>query len=287
MIRSPSTSEAFRHCEEMAKRHYENFPVASFLVPRELRPFVWAVYAFARTADDAADEGSLDPAERLRTLDAMERSLDAAYAGEPEGSVFVAIAETAARTGLPKQPLADLLAAFRQDVTTTRYPTFDALLRYCRYSANPVGMMVLHIFGQANGRTIPRSDEICTALQLTNFWQDVRNDLEKGRIYLPLEDLSRFGYTEKDLHGGIADGRFRSLMRFEIERTRALFARGRGILGEVSGRLRWELDLTLRGGMEILSAIERAGYDVFTRPPRLGASDWAKIVLRTATGRDR
>ena len=281
---SPTIEESFLHCERIAKEHYENFPVASLAVPRNLRPYVWAVYAFARVADDFADEGSRLPAKRLEALDSWERQLDDALAGHPGGPVFVALGETVARTSLPVQPLRDLLIAFRMDVTTSRRQTFDEVLGYCRCSANPVGRLVLQLFGAASVATVERSDDICTALQLTNFWQDIAVDLQKDRIYLPLDDLERFGYTEADLRASVLDARFRELMKFQVDRTRSLFLRGRPLLALVSGRLRFELDLTWRGGMAILDALEQSGYDVFTTRPVVGRADKLRILAAAIFG---
>jgi phytoene synthase len=282
--RSPTIEESFLHCERIAKEHYENFPVASIAVPRNLRPYVWAVYAFARVADDFADEGVRSPAGRLEALDSWERQLDDALAGRPAGPVSVALGETVARTSLPVQPLRDLLSAFRMDVTTSRRQTFDEVIGYCRCSANPVGRIVLHLFGAASEAAVERSDDICTALQLTNFWQDIAVDLQKDRIYLPLDDLRRFGYTEEDLRAPVLDARFRELMKFQVDRTRSLFLRGRPLLALVSGRLRFELDLTWRGGMAILDALERSGYDVFTARPVVGRADKLRILAAAIFG---
>jgi len=281
---SPTTEDAFRHCERIAKEHYENFPVASLAVPRHLRRYVWTVYAFARIADDFADEGSQTPAWRLEELDSWERRMDEALAGRPVGPVFVALRETVVRTSLPVQPLRDLLAAFRMDVTTARRQTFDEVLDYCRCSANPVGRLVLHLFGAANPAAAARSDDICTALQLTNFWQDIAVDLQKDRVYLPLDDLARFGYTEQDLRTPVLDERFRKLMKFQVGRTRSLFLRGRPLLDMVRGRLRFELDLTWRGGMAILAALERSGYDMFRSRPAVGRTDRLRILAAAIFG---
>lgn len=292
---SPGLREAFRYCERIARGHYENFPVASLAVPRGIRPYVWAVYAFARAADDFADEGARTPAERLRDLESWERALDETVAAAgapaavrearaPASPVFAALGETIARTSLPVQPLYDLLSAFRADVTTPRHATFDDLLGYCRCSANPVGRLLLHLFGAATAPAVERSDDICTALQLANFWQDVAVDLQKDRIYLPLDDLGRFGYTETDLRAGTVDERFRALMKFQADRTRALFLRGRPLFGMVGGRLRFELDLTWRGGMAVLDAIERSGYDVFRARPAVGRADRLRILAAAIFG---
>lgn len=285
---SPSLEESFRHCERIAKEHYENFPVASLAVPGRIRPYVWAVYAFARAADDFADEGSLSPAERLELLYSWERQLDDALTndpgGAPSGPVFVALRETVARTSLPAQPLRDLLTAFRMDVTTNRRRTFEDVLEYCRYSANPVGRIVLHLFGAATPAALERSDDICTALQLANFWQDIARDLRQDRIYIPLDDLARFGYTESDLRASALDDRFRGLMKLQIDRTRSLFLRGRPLLDLVSGRLRFELDLTWRGGMAILASLEQSGYDVFTARPIVGRAGKLRILAAAILG---
>ena len=271
------TREAFRHCLEVARRHYENFPVASIFIPRNLRPHVAAIYAFARAADDMADEGDGPPADRLERLDRWESRLDACYRGDPEHPVFVALADTVRRYGIPRKPLADLLEAFRMDVTRTRYERFEDLMEYCRHSANPIGYLVLTIFGKAGERNVELSDLICTALQLTNFWQDMSLDLKKGRLYVPLEDLARFGYTEYDLGHAVTDDRFRRLMEFEVSRTREMFRTGKELLNHVGGPLRFELLLTYRGGMAILDAIEKQGYAVLSERPVLSA--WDKISI--------
>ena len=271
------TREAFRYCLGIARRHYENFPVASIFIPRDLRPHVAAVYAFARAADDMADEGDDLPATRLEHLDRWEARLDACYGGQPDHPVFVALADTVRRYGIPRKPLADLLRAFRMDVTRRRYNRFEDLLEYCRYSANPIGHLVLYIFREARGRNAELSDQICTALQLTNFWQDLSLDWKKGRVYLPLEDLALFGYTEEDFRHGVVDDRFRRLMEFEVSRTREMFAQGRELLYAVGGPLRFELLLTYRGGMAVLDAIENQGYAVLSQRPIISA--WDKVTI--------
>ena len=270
--------DAYAYCERMARAHYENFPVASFFIPAEKRPYVWSVYAFARTADDFADEGHRTEEGRLAKLDDWGSQLEACYRGSANHPVFVALADAAASTGIPQQLLADLLSAFRMDVTKHRYATYDELLGYCRCSANPVGRLVLQIFGHARERTMLQSDAVCTALQLTNFWQDVATDWQKGRIYLPLEDMSRFGYTESDLSQGVVDERFRGLLKFEVDRTRGLFRAGSPIVVEAPPDLHLELALTLNGGLRILRKIERASYDVLNRRPKLSIIDYAFMV---------
>lgn len=281
---TPAETDAFAVCEALSREHYENFPVASLMIPRVYRRFVAAVYAFARTADDFADEGTLPAEERLRLLDDWEERLRACYRGEADHPVFVALRAAVRATGLPQEPLLALLAAFRMDVTITRYATIDSLLDYCSKSANPVGRLVLHIFGASSAETLPLSDAICSALQMTNFWQDVAQDCARGRIYLPLEDLRRFGYTEEDLLRGVADDRFRSLLRFQVERTMRFFAAGAPLLARTRGRLRMELAATLQGGRAVLDGIERGGYDTLSRRPVLRRTDTMMMVWKACTG---
>jgi squalene synthase HpnC len=265
--------QAYTYCVVLARRHYENFPVASVLVPRGLRRHVAAIYAFAREADDIADEGDLTGEERLSRLAEWEAHLARAAAGEAELPVFIALRATIRDTGIDTALLSALCAAFRQDITVTRYRTYDDLLGYCRNSANPVGRLVLHLFDVRSPEAGTCSDAVCTGLQCANFWQDVAVDLGKGRIYLPLEDCARFGYTEGELRAGIADDRFRALLRFQVERTRRLFAEGEAIIGMTRGRLRFELAATLRGGRAICDAIERLGYDTLHHRPVLSTFD--------------
>lgn len=279
MQTSKTIREAFAHCERMARKHYENFPVASLLLPRSQRPYVAAIYAFARTADDLADEGDVPAEVRLTRLNEWERHLMDAVRGNAEGPVFIALAETMARTSLPVEPLADLLTAFRMDVTTKRYDSFKDLLFYCRHSANPVGRIVLHLFSETSPETTLLSDSICTGLQLANFWQDLSVDWRKGRLYVPLEDLRRFGYNETALEAGRVDEGFRGLMRFEAERARACLLAGMPLPGLVGMRLRWELALTIRGGLAILRRIENLEFDVLHHRPALRTADKLGLVI--------
>lgn len=278
--KNTSVQEAYAYCIRLARTHYENFPVASLLIPGSLRPAVASIYAFARTADDFADEGARTTDQRLRLLDEWEVKLDRCYRGDADDPVFVALGETVARFGIPRQLLSDLLVAFRMDVTKKRYATFKDLLGYCRCSANPVGRLVLHIFRAASEESCPLSDAMCTALQLANFWQDISVDWRKGRLYVPLEDVDRFGYTEKDFSQGVCDERFRGLMGFEIGRTRGLFARGKALIDQVPRSLRLELKLTWFGGMRVLENIERNEYDVLNRRPALSTTDKLGILVR-------
>ena len=282
-----SVERAFRYCDAITKAHYENFPVASRFIPASLRRYVTAIYAFARTADDFADEGELSIQERLSKLDEWEEQLDRCCEGDASHPIFIALADTVSRCGIPKKPLADLLIAFRMDVTRNRFATFHDLLEYCAHSANPVGRLVLYIFSSASERTMEFSDNICTALQLTNFWQDVAVDWRKGRVYLPLEDLQRFGYTENDLAAGICDERFRKLLKFQVDRTRRYFESGKPLLTEAPEDLKFELLLTWFGGQTILKKIEHSGYDVLTDRQVITSMDKMGILLRAIAGRIR
>jgi squalene synthase HpnC len=265
--------------------HYENFPVASILLPRRLVPAVEAIYAFARSADDLADEGDAAPDERLAALGAYEAALDAIERGDEFGEnaadpMFARLAGALRQHALPLQPLRDLLSAFRQDVVTTRYPDYPALLDYCRRSANPVGRLMLGLYGVQDPASLRASDAICTALQLINFWQDVGVDIGKGRIYLPQEDLARFKVTESQIAEGRSDAGWRALMRFEVERARALMLEGAPLATRLPGRIGWELRLVVQGGLRILDAIEGVGYDVFGRRPQLKRLDWLAVLWR-------
>lgn len=255
--------------------------MASFLIPRGKRPFVWSIYAFARIADDFADEGETPAERRLEMLNDWGKHLDECFKGNATHPVFIALAETIRRFSIPKKPLADLLSAFRMDVTTRRFPTFNDLLFYCSHSANPVGRLVLCVFENAMERTVMLSDNVCTALQLANFWQDISVDWQKGRLYIPLEDVERFGYTERDLEHRVVDERFRNLVAFEVERTRDLFIAGKPLLREATPDLQFELNLTWRGGMKILEKIEALRYDVLHTRPAISMLDKVSIFGRS------
>jgi len=261
--------------------HYENFPVASWLLPAPLRPPIEAIYAFARSADDIADEGDASDAERLARLDGYLRALDEiAAGGTPPEPVFARIAWAIREYGLPIPLLRDLIDAFRQDVVKKRYATYDELLDYSRRSANPVGRLVLQVMRMASGGNTQRSDAICSALQLVNFWQDVAIDWRKGRIYIPEEDLVRFGVSAGDIEASLADSRWRALMAFECERTRALLMRGAPLANDLPGRLGIEIRATVAGGSRILDRIDAVGGDVFRHRPVLGGTDWIRIIIR-------
>jgi len=263
----------------MAVDHYENFPVASILLPRRLVPAVEAIYAFARSADDLADEGQATPGERLAALDAYERELDGIAAGATSTNpMFARLGAVVDQYRLSLAPMRDLLSAFKQDVVTQRYHDYASLLDYCRRSADPVGRLMLALYGADDDINLLESDAICSALQLTNFLQDVAIDLEKGRIYIPLEDLARFKVSEAALRAGTIDAPFQALMRFEVERTRALMLLGAPLAKRLPGRIGWELRLIVQGGLRILDRIEAAGYDVFRRRPVLSAPDWCMVA---------
>jgi len=276
-------SAAFAHCERLAREHYENFPVASYLVPRALRPHICNIYAFARRADDFADEPEYEGV-RLERLDEWEAGLDRCLQGSPEGPIFTALAETIRTYDLPDRWLRDLLDAFRQDCRVTRYESWSELLDYCRRSANPVGRMVLHLFGYTDDQRGAWSDAICSALQLTNFWQDVAIDWRKNRVYLPGEALERHGVSEDDIRSGRMHEGFRALMREMTGRTRSLFDEGKPLLGSLRGRLALELRSVWLGGTRILDKIDRVDSDVFTKRPVLSRLDFLLAAGRALFG---
>lgn len=274
--------EAFAFCEKMAREHYENFPVASRFVPREKRPYVWAVYAFARTADDFSDELK-DPAESLRLLAEWDAKLKATVRGQiPDERIFIAVKQTIDDCQIPPSLLHDLVSAFRLDVTKKRHQNYGELLEYCRYSANPVGRLVLLIHGYRDQELMLRSDAICTALQLANFWQDISVDLKKNRVYLPQEILAKHNYNEKELFDGVFDDRFVAALKEVIAFTRNLFEQGRPLIASLGKDLRFEINFTWRGGMRILEKIEEVGYNVLRRRPTLNWFDKIKLLGRAA-----
>jgi len=278
MAAAITVDEAFAFCEARVRRHYENFPVG-FFVPRDKRRYVHALYAFARAADDFADEHMYE-GMRQEKLDQWEERLHAAYRGEAEDPIFVALGETARRVSIPKELLLDLLSAFRQDTVKNRYETWEEVIDYCRRSANPVGRLVLLVFGYRDPELPVLSDAICTALQLANHWQDVAIDLQKDRIYVPRELMKRFGVGQWTLNAGDVDEGFRALMGELLVRTRVLFAEGRPLCDRVGRDLRFEMRLTWLGGSRILDRIEAVGYDVFRRRPRHGVLDALRIAWR-------
>jgi squalene synthase HpnC len=263
--------------------HYENFPVASFLLPARLRPAVAAIYAFARSADDFADEGDLSAAERLRLLGEYQAELDRIERGEPtDHPVFQRLRPHITAHHLPLRLFRDLLDAFMQDVVKNRHADFDELMDYCRRSANPVGRLLLHLFAAATPENLQRSDAICSALQLINHWQDVGIDIDKGengRIYLPQDEMARFQVTDAALKRRVASADFCRLMQFQVDRARALMISGAPLGRALPGRIGLEIRAIVAGGLRILDKIEAVDYDVFTRRPTLGATDWPRILL--------
>lgn len=280
----PSLDDARAYCRHLAHSQYENFSVVTWFLPERLHQHFYNVYAYCRISDDLGDEVS-DRQQALQLLGEWEAELNACYAGRPRHPVFVALAETVRSCDVPKQPFADLLTAFRQDQTVTRYPTFDDLLGYCRHSANPVGRLVLYVCGYRDEERQQLSDYTCTALQLANFWQDVVVDFAKGRLYLPLEDLQRFGVSEADIADRRATPQFLALMRFEVERAREWFARGQPLGRKVGRDLAIDIELFTRGGQEILNCIERQGFDVLRSRPVISKPRKLLLLARAALGK--
>ena len=281
---APTLKEAQEYCAHLAQTHYENFSVASWFLPRRLRQHFFNVYAYCRISDDLGDEVG-DTAASLELLDQWQAELDACYEGSPKHPVFVALAETVRLFDIPKNEFSDLLVAFRQDQTVTRFNTFDDVLAYCHFSANPVGHLVLYLCGYRDAERQQLSDFTCTALQLANFWQDVSDDYRKGRIYLPLEDLRRFGVTEEDIAQSRNTPAFLEMMKFEVERARDWFRRGVPLVQQVDRELAVDLDLFSRGGQEILNAIAGQGYAVLGNRPSISKPRKLALVLRAAAGK--
>ena len=298
MIDRPGASQAevdraYEWCARVAREHYENFPVASLLLPKHLRPAISAIYAFARRADDFADEPGPSDAERLQLLDdwgcRLQTILGPGRAGTAkvvsnDDLVFVALADAISRHRLPGSLFEDLLSAFRQDVLTKRYSTWNDVLDYCRRSANPVGRLVLRVAGYDSPELDARSDAICTALQLTNFWQDFGVDWQRGRLYLPVQDRDRSGADERDLREGRWTDGWRRAMAVVVSRTRELFVTGRPLCDAVSGRLKWELRATWLGGWRVLDKVQ-ASSDPLHERPKLTRGDAFILVGKTAAWR--
>lgn len=269
----------------MAVDHYENFPVASILLPASLREPVAAIYGFARSADDFADEGDLSPQQRRALLAGYQAELDAIERGEPTlHPVFLRLRPAITRYDLPLQLFRDLLDAFMQDVGKDRYKDFAELMDYCRRSADPVGRLLLHLFGHATAANLSRSDAICSALQLINHWQDIGIDVAKGingRIYLPQDDMRRFGVSDNDIRRRVASADFRRLQSFQVERARALMLSGASLGWDLPGRIGLEIRAIVAGGLRVLDKIEAVDYDVFNKRPTLQSVDWPLILWRS------
>ena len=278
---APSHAQALEYCSRLAHSHYENFSVVTWFLPKHLHQHFYNVYAYCRISDDLGDEVG-DKQQSLLLLDEWEAELKQCYAGEPRHPVFVALRDTVREFDIPQHEFSDLLIAFRQDQTITRFPTFHDVLGYCRYSANPVGHLVLYLCGYRDPERQQLADYTCTALQLANFWQDVAVDYKKGRIYLPLESLAQFGVSESDIAGCRATPQFLALMKFEVERARDWFQRGLPLTAMVDRHLAIDIELFSRGGLAILDAIERQSYDVLSRRPVISKPRKVWLLMRAA-----
>ena len=280
----PSLEEARNYCQRLATTHYENFHVASWFLPTRLRPHFYSIYAYCRIADDLGDEvGNRE--QSLALLDLWGEELDACYRGEARHPVFVALAETIRMCDIPQKPFADLLVAFRQDQNVPRYETIQDVLRYCTYSANPVGRLVLYACDYRDPEMFRLSDDTCTALQLANFWQDVVSDFHRGRIYLPLADMRHYQVDEATIVQRKATPAFRELLRYEVDYARELFQRGLPLIAMVDRELALDLDLFSRGGLEILRAIEHRRYDVLTARPVISKTRKIGLLARALTAK--
>lgn len=267
----------------MSVDHYENFPVASILMPRRLRKPVAAIYHFARTADDIADEGELDEYNRLCQLEEFRNELENIDAQQaPLTPLFQNLAVEIALHKLPLQPFYDLLDAFSQDVTQTRYENFAELQDYCRRSANPIGNLLLHLYAEATPVNLAYSDAICTALQLINFWQDVAKDYTIGRIYLPLDEMAKFGVNENHIAQQICDDAWHTLMKFQVDRARSLMKQGAPLGSTLTGRIGLEMRMIITGGLRILEKLEATDYDMFRKRPVLKPFDWVIMFAKSS-----
>lgn len=273
-----------RLCEKLAQGHYENFSVGSIFLPRPLRKHVFNIYAYCRVCDDMADETG-DPQLSVRLLQWWREELFACFAGRPRHAVFLALRPTIEEFNLPMQPFDDLISAFLQDQRVKRYETYDQLLGYCERSANPVGRLLLCLMGYRDDARRKLSDMTCTALQLANFWQDIGSDYARGRVYIPQEDLLRFGYSEAELANSIVNASFRRLMRFEIDRARELFERGSTLGRLIEGDAATDVELFSQCGIAVLNAIERNNYDVLHRRIQISKSHKLFIALSWALRR--
>jgi squalene synthase HpnC len=293
-----SIQNAYHHCETLAKSHYENFPVGSLLIPKAKRPHIWSIYAFARMADDFADEGYPSrnnfsdlnawrdaivsgEQKRLEQLDAWETQLKACYEGEPSHPIFIALAQTIRELQIPMKPLQDLLIAFKMDVTKRRYANWEEVLHYCQHSANPVGRLVLMVFGYQNEELFELSDAICTGLQLANFWQDISIDREKDRIYIPLDLLKKYNASDETVLDPSNNFEWGSLLRDLGKFTETFFIKGSSLPSRVKGQLSWELRTTWLGGMTILKRACMNHRRSISERPKVKKMDWVKILLKS------
>jgi squalene synthase HpnC len=276
--RAPSLPQSEAYCRALARRHYENFPLASWMLPRHLHQHFFNVYAYCRWADDLGDEvGDRDRAAELLTW--WREQLEACYQGAATHPVFIALRPTIERFAIPRLPFADLISAFEQDQRVTEYETFAQLRDYCRRSADPVGRIVLYLCGRFTEPNAQASDSICTGLQLANFWQDVSRDYDIGRVYLPRETRTRFGYSDEDLRQRRTTEAFIELMRFEVVRARQFLLEGLPLVEALPGRLQIDIELFARGGLRVLDQIEGIGYCVWQRRPVVAKHDLARLFL--------
>ena len=276
---TPSLDEAYAYCAAIAKSHYENFTVASFLLPRSIRPSFQAVYAFCRHTDDLGDEAAGD---RLALLDAWEAEVDAAYTGTPSHPIMVALQDVVRHHAIPDYLFRRLIQANRMDQGHVRFQTYADLLYYCEHSATPVGRMVLHLVGDRTDESLALADATCTALQLANFWQDVRRDHAIDRVYVPREDLDPFGVTEADFAAARATPEFKRMLAFEVDRAQSLFEQGLPLVDRMKGRLKLDIALFSKGGMRVLDAIRAIDYDVLAERPTVPTSRKLWLALTTA-----
>ena len=275
---SVSVNEAYGECERLARSHYENFTVASFLFPKDKRKHFYAIYAFCRFVDDLGDEFKGD---RLRALDFWQEETEACFSGAPSHPYMIALCETVRSFEIPREPFLRLIEANRMDQIITRYPTFADLEYYCQRSANPVGHLALYVCGYRDEERQRLSDYTCTALQLANFWQDVSRDFAKGRIYIPLEDMYASDYSEDELARSEVTNDFRRLMKFQVDRARDLFRKGLPLVDMVDSDLQLDIALFSKGGMSVLESIERQNYDVLSRRPVVGKGKKMYLLLST------
>lgn len=284
-MHSTTLEQAYAHCRQVASSHYENFPVASFLLPKRLRTPVSVLYAFARQADDLADEGDLSSSQRLDGLASMQAALEQITtrpAAPTTSPLFMALAQIIEEYQLPLQPFHDLLTAFRMDVEYRQFENFEQSLDYCSYSANPVGLLLLHLFRAATAENITLSNALCSALQLINFYQDLAQDYhEHRRIYLPQDELQRFGVTEYHFRERVTDYAMKQLMTLQFSRARTLLQDGAPLGRRLPGRIGLELRMIIHGGLRVLNKLEQQ-HDLFSRP-RLGIGDWLRVALHAFT----
>lgn len=276
-----SVEDAFERCRLLACAHYENFPIASRLLPRKSRKHFFSVYAFARIADDLADEGPDQPRERQARLKAWKESLHDCYDGRPRGPVFIALAETVSQHSIPIEYFLKLLSAFDQDTKVNRYETEDALMAYCENSANPVGRIILHLFGYRDQDRMLLSDHVCTALQLANHWQDVVVDASKDRIYVPMETLDRFGCSADQILKRQFTPEFGKMMAYLVSKTENLFVKGKPLSRKVGFSLSFNIRLVVNSGRQVLQKIAAQDYNVMARRPVIGTSERLIVLLRS------